>query len=223
MQCPLPGLMLTADGPRTDLADITTYVYRMADDPATPKTYRKGDLWKVTDALGHVTEFVGYDENGRALRIKDANNVITDMTYHPRGWLLSRSVRAAADGAASAADANTSMTYDAAGNLTRVTQADGTYLNYRYDSAYRLTGITNPAGHHVDYTLDALGHRTGEQTYDVSDAVTPTRLLTRSYTTLVRLDRQIDAFARAWQLGYDGNGNTTDQTDPLGILNRAYS
>jgi YD repeat-containing protein len=116
------GLLRTIDGPRTDVADIATYEYRLANAPGcdtSPATcaWRKGDLWKTTNALGHATEIVAYDGAGRALKSIDANDVITQFTYHPRGWLASRTVK----GATTGEDAITTFTYTPTGEVSRIT------------------------------------------------------------------------------------------------------
>ncbi|WP_323135380.1 DUF6531 domain-containing protein, partial [Dyella silvatica] len=121
-QCPLIGLLLSTTGPRTDVTDLTQYSYYLSTDESACGTpggacHRAGDLYQVTDALGHVSTVVAYDKNGRVVRQRDANGVITDLTYHPRGWLLTRTVRANADGSASAGDALTQIAYDATGNV----------------------------------------------------------------------------------------------------------
>jgi RHS repeat-associated protein len=237
--CPIIGLMLSVDGARTDVSDITTYTYRQSDDPTCATSgacaYRHGDLWKVTDALGHVTETMSYDKNGRATRMKDANGVITDMTYHPRGWLLTRTVRANADGSANATlDAITSFAYDNVGNVTRTTQADGAYLAYSYDAAHRLTDITDNLSNRIHYTLDAAGNRIKEDTYDASyDPAHPNlnikREMARVYDQLNRLVAAKNASGAAVATyvnpsdaaptyidGYDGNGNAIYSVDGLG-------
>lgn len=213
--CPLVGLVKSVNGPRLDVADTTTYAYRMADDPATPKKYRKGDLWKVTNALGHVTEYQERDGNGRPTKVLDANGVITQMAYHPRGWLAVRTVKGA-PGINGGADAVTTLAYDDVGNVSRVTQPDGSWLGYDYDVAHRLTSISDNLGNSIEYTLDDLGNRTAEETYASGNA-TPKRLLTRAFDTLNRLTDQYDAQARATHFAYDGNGNRTDQTDPTTV------
>jgi YD repeat-containing protein len=141
MACPLVGLILSVDGPRTDVADVTTYAYYTSTDQSGCATlggtcHNLGDLQSVTNALGQVTTFVSYDKNGRATRIKDINGVYTDLTYHPRGWLLTRTVRANSNGTPNGTlDATTTFAYDNVGNVTRVTQPDATYLSYTYDSS----------------------------------------------------------------------------------------
>jgi hypothetical protein len=65
--CPLVGLLKSIDGPRTVAPnDLATYTYWQTDDPAcatapTTCAYRKGDLKRVTNALGHFTETLAYD------------------------------------------------------------------------------------------------------------------------------------------------------------------
>ena len=49
----------------------------------------------MTNALGQITETLAYDGAGRVLSVKDANGVVTDLEYHPRGWLTARKTRGA--------------------------------------------------------------------------------------------------------------------------------
>jgi len=209
--CPLIGLLLSIDGPRTDVSDITQYTYYASTDESGCATvggacHHAGDLDKVTDALGHVTETISYDKNGRVTRSKDPNGVLTDSTYTPRGWLHTRSV----------AGAVTTIDYDAVGNVIKVTQPDGVFTSYTYDDAHRLISITDALGNHVDYTLDAAGNRTAENTY-ASGSGTPSHSLSRQYNTLGQLVKGLDAYSHATSFTYDPNGNRTDNTDPLSI------
>ncbi|MEB2316137.1 MAG: DUF6531 domain-containing protein [Xanthomonadaceae bacterium] len=214
--CPLVGLVRRIDGPRTDVADIATYEYRLADAPGcdtSPATcaWRKGDLWKTTNALGHATEIVAYDGAGRVLKSIDANDVITQFTYHPRGWLASRTVK----GATTGEDAITTFTYTATGEVSRISPPDGDFLDYEYDDAHRLVAIEDAAGNRIEYTLDAAGNRTAETTQDASAAVT--RQLSRTYDLLNRLIEQRDAHNQPTSFTYDANGNQTGTEDALGI------
>jgi RHS repeat-associated protein len=211
-QCPIVGLLLSVDGPRTDVSDVTHYSYYFATDESGCATaggacHRAGDLWKVTDALGHVTQTVSYDKNGRPTEVMDPNGVVTTFSYTPRGWLHTRSV----DGA------TTTVDYDNVGNVTKVTQADGVFTSYTYDDANRLISITDALGNHIDYTLDAAGHRIAEKTY-ASGSSTPSRSLSRQYNTVGELMKTLDAYSHATTYAYDPNGNRTDATDALGII-----
>lgn len=196
--CPFAGWLMSVDGPRTDVADVTTFEYR-TETPAScvsaPTTcpYRKGDLFAEVNALGHRKEILSYDPAGRVLRRKDANSVLTDLTWHPRGWQLSETVRADLSGTANAADAVHSMTYERFGDLRRATGPDGDYVEYCYDSAQRVTALvltpgtcngtaTPTGGDAVLYTLRADGKRVVERT--INSSGTLFRRLSRQYDDL---------------------------------------
>jgi RHS repeat-associated protein len=212
--CPVLGLLKSINGPRTDVADITTFAYYAATDESgcasSGPCRRKGDLWKVTNALGHVVETLRYDGMGRVTATKDPNGVVTELTYHARGWLASRNVK----GASSAEDAVTTYAYDGAGQLTRITRPDGDWTDFEYDDAHRLTAIEDTLGNRIEYALDPTGERMAETTKDPNGLVT--RSLSREYDALGRLDLSHDAYAHTTDFGYDANGNQTSVEDPLG-------
>jgi len=213
--CPRVGLLTSVNGPRTDVSDVTTYSYYASDEAgcATASTtcpHRKGDLWKVTNALGQVVETQAYDGAGRPLSVKDANGIVTEMTYHPRGWLTSRTVK----GATIADDRSMLIDYWPTGRVKKVTQADGSFTAYTYDAAHRLTDIADSAGNTLHYTVDNAGNHTAEDTRDPDGTLT--RTLSRVYNQLGQLQTQRDAYLQATGYSYDGNGNTTGVGDALG-------
>jgi RHS repeat-associated protein len=198
------GRVLTADGPRTDVADITRYTYYPDDDPDPG---RRGQLWTITNALDHVTEFLAYDLHGRATQIKDANGLVTRLAYTPRGWLQSGSV----------GDRLTLFAYDNAGQLTRLTLPDGSVHTYAYDAAHRLTDITDPRGNRLHYDLDRLGNRVGETLHDAQG--NPVQSLARVFDVLGRLwkeVRQVNGQPAITEYGYDPQGNPGVRSDSLG-------
>ena len=216
--CPLLGLITSVDGARTDAADTTTYTYYPSDDTtcATAPTtcpHRKGDLWKVTNAQGQVTETLRYDGGGRVLSVKDPNGVITDFEYHSRGWLTASKVRGP-DDAVETDDAITRIAYWPTGLVQRVTQPDGAFTHYTYDQAHRLTDITDNAGNTIHYTLDNASNRIAEETKDAGGALK--RSLSRVYNQLGQLATQADAQAHPTDFTYDANGNLNTVTDALG-------
>lgn len=215
--CPLLGLVTSINGPRTDVADTTTYTYYASDDAScasSPTTcpHRKGDLWKVTDALGSITETLAYDGAGRVLSVKDANNVVTDFTYHPRGWLTARKVRGT-NNASETDDQITAIEYWPTGLVKKVIQPDGAFTAYTYDAAHRLTDIADNAGNTIHYTLDNAGNRTAEATQDAGNVLR--RSLSRVYNQLGQLQTAKDAYNHATGFTYDANGNNQTVTDAL--------
>lgn len=170
------GQVLTHDGPRTDVSDVTTYAY-YAD---TTTEHTKGDLQSATNAVGHVTQYTLYDADGRVKRTVAPNGVITEITYTPRGRVSS--VTTTVGGMASQ---TTTYTREVDGQPSTVTLPDGTTLTYSYDTARRLTGITDSAGNSITYALDAAGNRISEQAKDPSGTLA--RNVSRLYDALGRL------------------------------------
>lgn len=216
--CPLVGLVTSVEGAHTDVNDLTTYTYYPGDHPdcaAAPTTcpYRKGDLWKIVNASGQVTETLRYDGAGRPLSVKDANGVITDFEYHPRGWLTGRKVRGPDDNTETD-DRITRIDYWPTGLVRRVTQPDGAYTEYDYDAAHRLTIIRDNAGNSITYTLDNAGNRIAEETRDAAGMLRQT--LSRVFNQLGQLATQADASANPTDYTYDANGNLKSITDALG-------
>jgi len=214
-QCPIVGLLLTATGPRTDVAQTTTYSYYL--DSATSgcptpggACHQPGDLHTVTDPAGHVTAVVSYDADGRITRETDANGINTDFTYTPRGWLASRTV----------GGAETTFGYTPYGAVSSVTDPDGITTRYDYDAAHRLTRVTDAQGNYVLYTLDAAGNKTAEQVFDSSG--TAHKSLSRTFNPLGQLTAVVDGlnhtvFDASAAGSYDPNGNLVHSSDGLGI------
>ncbi|WP_426398809.1 RHS repeat protein [Ralstonia sp. R-29] len=173
------GQVATSKGPRTDVNDGTTYVYRTADDTNSPPQYRKGDLYQVVDALGHTSTINQYDPNGRRLQMTDANGSIITFVYSNRGWLIRQTVTPSGG-----AGQTTSYEYDKVGQLTKVTQPDGGTVSFSYDGAHRLVGAGDSAGNSITYRLDAMGNRVQEQSKDPSGNLA--RQITRVFDSMNR-------------------------------------
>lgn len=215
--CPTLGLLKSVNGPRTDVNDITTFQYFGSDDSScatTPAlcTYRKGDLRKTVDALGRATEVLGYDPQGRPLSVLDANGVVTDYEYTPRGWLTATKVRGA-NNAVETDDRITRIEHEPTGLVKKVTLPNGVFTTYTYDAAQRLTDVTDNAGNKIHYTLDLAGNRKQEDTKTASGTLR--RTLSRVFNTLGQLATLKDAGQNATGFHYDVNGNQDQVTDAL--------
>lgn len=125
-----------------------------------------GALTSITNPLSQVTNITSNTGGGRPLTIVDpngaTNGMTTTLTYDPRQRLLTSAV------ASSAGTHTTTYTYDAAGNLTKTTFPDASYIANTFDTAHRLTKVTDALGNYIAYTLDALGDRTLSKTYNSS-------------------------------------------------------
>jgi RHS repeat-associated protein len=195
------GQVLTADGPRTDVSDVTTYTYYTCSTGT-----QCGQVHTVTDAAGHVTTYTTYNAHGQPLTITDPNGVVTTLTYDSRLRLTSRQVNTE----------TTSFAYYPMGLLKKVTLPDSSYLQYTYDNFQRLTEVSDGAGNSVVYTLDAMGNKTAENAYDPSSVLHRTH--TRVYNALNQLYQDINAAntsAVTTTYGYDSNGNQNSIAAPL--------
>lgn len=195
------GRVLTQDGPRTDVPDVSAYTYYQPDDADITK---RGNLASSRNALGHLTRITDYDIHGNPLGIIDPNGVVTTLAYDQRQRLTRQTV----------GDETTAYTYDALGQLTKVTLPDGSYVTNSYDAAHRLTGVMDALGNRVEYTLDALGNRLREDIKDPSGQLAQTRR--RIFDPLNRLAQEMGAQNQVTAYAYDANGNRTRVISPLG-------
>jgi len=188
------GQVLSVDGARTDVNDITTYAYDI-----------KGNLTRVTNALGHVTNITAYDARNNPLTLVDANGLTTQLTYDIRGRVVSRTLTA------NGTTLTTTISYDNVGNLKSIQLSDGQILYYNYDAAHRLVGLSDQEGNRIDYTLNALGKRLKEDTFDPVNTLVRTR--SQVFNILNQLIQSVGAQNQTTSFGYDANGNQLTVTD----------
>jgi RHS repeat-associated protein len=173
-----------------------------------------GALTNISNALSQNTAITSHTGGGLPLTITDPNSVTTTLTYSPRNWLLTSTV------GTGAGPLTTTNTYDAAGNLTKVQQPDGSYLVNAYDTAHRLTSVTDSFGNSIDYTLDALGDRT------VSNIENPSAVVTRGHTatydTLGRTVTEVGGMGQTTGTTHDGNGNVHNYEPPGAVVTFTY-
>ncbi|MGC1507126.1 RHS repeat-associated core domain-containing protein [Ketobacter sp.] len=189
------GKLHTVDGPRTDVSDVTTYEY---------DGLRR--LYKTTNAAGHVTEIISFDQADRPLVIRDANGIETVLTYDDMGRVLTST---AAYGTANAA--TRTYGYDGNGNVTSIRSANGVEMTYEYDEVNRLEVITDDLGNTITYTRDDAGNIVREDYKDSSSTLKYTH--SRIYDELSRLIESVDANLDSTLFGYDLNSNLKNITD----------
>jgi RHS repeat-associated protein len=191
--------ILTINGPRTDVDDITTYTY-------DSDGYRNS----ITNALGHVITLSNFNGRGEPQQITDANGTVTTLTYHVRGWLLSSSIQHSSNDPTLAS--TTTYGYDNAGNVTQVTLPNGNELNYHYDTSDRLIAVSNNAGERIDYVLDNADNRTAQTISDTGSTIT--YRMTQAYDELSRVMEVVGADSQTTQIDYDVNDNPVQTTNP---------
>lgn len=194
------GQITRVNGPRTDVYDITDFIY-YPNEPSYGN--KRGGLHKIITPSG-TTEYLDYDAYGHPLRVKDVNNVETTYTYTLRGWLKTKTT----------AGSTYTYTYDKVGNLTQLEDPEGRVTINRYDEAHRLYETEDPLGNRTVYTLDTEGNRTKEEVFDSQGILAKT--VSMEYDDQNRLKRTIHPDGTQQQYSYDANGNVISTTNEEG-------
>jgi RHS repeat-associated protein len=223
------GNLLTA----TDaLGNTTTYAY---GDSAHP-----GDVTSVTDPNGNVTSYT-YDSDGDVTSASDSpSSGVTDTTayaYDADGERIcvaspnatNAHVTCPAAGSPPAADATTTS-YNADGEITSVTDADGHATSYTYDGDGNQATVTDAAGNVTDYSYNGDNEltkvtqpdgTTQSRTYDadgnlIGKTDAAGNATHYAYDALNRVVSMTDPLGQMASYGYDPAGNRTTLTDPSG-------
>lgn len=214
--CPDRRLVRQIDGPRTDVSDVVTIRYYTTTETTGcvsggDPCHRLGDRKEIENALGQKIEFLRYDGAGRPTKIRDANGVIAEMVYHPRGWLQQQIVRGPDDGVTTD-DQITTYAADARGNVTRVTTPDGNYVDMTYNNRDWLMTVRDQAGNELRYTYDSAGNRQTDRAYDPGNSLKRTQTLVidklNRLTSVTGTSNTTNSFA------YDAAGRQTTVIDP---------
>jgi RHS repeat-associated protein len=200
------------------------YDFAYGHDPAG-----SGLLVSTTDPRDKTTTY-GYDADANRISVTTPLGNLTTYTYDGAGRLLTMvEPRGNAPGA-DPADYTTAYTYDAAdhlltttdplgnvmtqtyddaGNLLTVTDANAHTTTYAYDEANHLTSVTDAAGEITAYTYDDVGNLASRTGADL-------HLTTYAYDLAKRMTSTTAPMNRTWSFGYDAVGNLTSRTDANG-------
>jgi len=222
------GQLLTIDGPREDVSDVTTYDYYICTTGN-----ECGRVKTITNALGQVTTFNSYDAHGRVKQSTDPNGIISDTIYDLRGQITSVTLTAPNQQSRAII-----YTYDNLGQLKTITFPSGYGLTNTFDAAHDLRKVEDNLGNYIDYLYDANGNRTDEKRYDSADVLKRhidlshdirdreqsrtqgTFLYQTLYNAIGELDSSIDpgATPSISQWIYDELGRQDNMTDALDQL-----
>ena len=169
---PQPRLLKSSDGPRTDVSDLTRWVYYPVDQ-AVP-TFLRGRLAAVRDPAGHTTRFESYDAFGNPGRTIDANGVTTEYTYDATGRVLTSTLKGVSGCNTSidplcTTDLTSSRTYQSTfGPVASQTRPNGATTTYEYDDRTRLTAmvrsVSTTLSERLEYDYDtATGQKSAER------------------------------------------------------------
>ncbi|PWK54403.1 RHS repeat-associated core domain-containing protein [Pleionea mediterranea] len=185
------GDLLSVDGPRNDISDITLYTYNDIT----------GNLQSITNPLGQTIQLSEYNDYGRPILITDKNGINTEVEWDFNGNLTSTSVN----------DAKTKYEYNSVGLLTKSVTPTGDSLTYKYDNARRLTTVTDSEGNSIQYTYDLMGNQLSSEVLDANNNIIKT--LSQSFNSMGQLIELTGASNQAQTFDYDVSGNISQQTD----------
>jgi RHS repeat-associated protein len=196
---PAINLLTSVDGPLAGTGDKVTYVYDT-----------RGNISQITDEVGLITKVLAVDAAGRPTSIQDENGINTSLAYTARGWLTTVTVNPGTTPYV------TTLTYDAAGDVTSLTLPDGAAFTYTWDAARRMTSVSNTSGERIDYTYDPMGNVQSSVTK--SSVLVITKQMTMAYDELGRVLQQVGAATQTTTLSYDRTDNLTQVKDPRNNL-----
>jgi RHS repeat-associated protein len=210
------GQMNYINGPRTPsdpgmngVDDITTLEYHACNTGG-----KCGQLWKVTNALGHITTFDLYDANGRVTRKIEPNGTVTRYHYDARGRLASELYLPNTGTAGYNYTRYLSYAYTPSGKLASIYQSPGDLVhNFTYDAADDLRSVSeNYYSTQWEYRYDLKGNRRQAIAKHLYTGV-PTLSADYTYDIRNRLET-INSGGNLTQLVFDAVGNLTQETDP---------
>ncbi|MEQ8785303.1 MAG: CARDB domain-containing protein [Pirellulaceae bacterium] len=216
----------------TDLSGAT--IDRYYDDSAQVRLIRDpvggisrfeydaaGNLVILSGPMG-VSSNLNYDERGNPAAGLDPLGNATQLQFDPDSDRLL--------GVRNPNDEELSYAYDARGNLTAITYADGSQEHFEYDAIGQVTRSVNRRGQGIDYTYDARGRLTHKEyddgtTFDFSynargDLETATDAAgqtTLTYDALDRLTGIAYPGGRSLTFTYDAGGRRTSSVDQDGF------
>jgi YD repeat-containing protein len=155
-----------------------------------------------------ATSSYSYDAAGEMLSSTDPLNNVYQYTYTARGFLASET---------DPLQTATVYNYDGVGDITSKTITPHTgsaiYYTYSFDKLHNLIGTTEENLHlNTTYTRDADSRVTAIAGYNDGQGN-----ISYTYDKLGRQLTQSDALSDTWTYAYDGVGNQTQITTPVGF------
>lgn len=200
------------DGPRTDVADITTLEYYLDDASEGPN---RGRLKRVTGPTGIIErDNIQYNTLGKLTSEQRPNGVTVSYTYYSGNDRLETLTQSQ-----SGVSQVTRWSYLPTGEVASITHADGEpeaiAVTFTYDDARRLTRITDGLGHYIEYTLDSEGNRLNETIHDANGQLS--KSLSQTYDSLDRLTQRSQV-NESQSMRYLANGLRSQATDGHGTV-----
>ena len=190
-----------ASDPDPDSLTMATYTYTAAGLPET-----------ITEPGGAAT-LLAYDASGHLTSLTDAEGRQITYTVDARGFVTAVVDPLGNVSGGVPADHTTGFTYDAAGRVLSVTNAEDETTSFEYDAMGRLTETTSPLGTLTTNAYDLDGRLTSTTT-DLTDTLDATTSF--DYDAAGNLVRITDAEGRETEFEYDLLGRPVVRRDEAG-------
>ena len=176
----------------------------------------------ITNAKNHLTTFM-YDVNDNLTQINRDRDAASDQLDKTRLTYDSKNQLTQIDrtNSANVFVMRSTMRYDSAGNVIARGDAFGNETLLSYDLENRLTRITDAEGNYMQYTLNALGHRITTAYYESGGNLV--RTSSAVFDDLNRQEQIIGAIGQTTTFTYDVQGNRITATDALNRPTTIYS
>jgi RHS repeat-associated protein len=213
--------LLTTDGPRTDLADVTAATYYSDTDA---NVNLRGRLHTITDAAGMTQTFEDYDVYGTPRIRTDVNGVQTEVVRDLKGRVTSSTSLPVAGNPLEVAPYTSAWTFDSRDRLAETTRPRGNRARYVYEDGTNRridTVVMQPDGtggylevERLHRILDAVGNSVQEHKESCTTPADPcTSWITkwnegRLYDTNNRLTMVVRSDGAMLHYTYDANGRT---------------
>lgn len=225
LSLPQPALLAkSVDGPRSDVQDVTSFVYYPVH--ASVPALLRGRLAATKNAAGHIVRYEDYDVFGNTIRVVDANGVVSEVTADALGRVLTSTLRGVSGCDTIAdplcgTDLTTASAYaPAAGPLKSMQSPAGGPTVYTYDDRGRVRTISRgPAltdlREQVESTYDPLtGNKSLERTLALENgAWVEKRRESFAYDAEGRLQTVTHADGAAVHYAYDAAGRISSVRD----------
>lgn len=159
---------------------------------------KKGSLIQKTDASGQVISFT-YDSLNRLTSKTYPDSTFESFTYDPNGRIISANNPAI----------SYTLSYDAAGRITQITDSKGNTVRYKYDLSGNRTNLTYPDGGSASYSYDTANRLSSMTDWNGKNT-------TFSYDNVGRRISLSSPNGTKTSYSYDQSGRITDLSHKTG-------